>query len=157
MRARSAAIFIGNSIFGDDRLCLLIGEDLRASLEGRGFDVQVIERTGFALLDCLEGYESAVVVDSICDGAAPVGKVASFSIEDFSTIKPATPHYSGVPEAVRLMKDLGLDVPDIFIIGVNVRTPYTLSGEIAVELNSMRDRISAEVCSSILGGLGRIG
>ncbi len=157
MCAKSTAIFIGNSIFGDDRICLLVGEDLRVGLEGRGLDVRVIERTGFALLDCLEGYESAVVVDCICDERAPVGKVIPLSVEDFSAIKPAAPHYSGVPEAVGLMKDLGLTVPDISIIGVNVRNPYSLSSEIAADLSSMKDKISAEVCTSILGGLGRDG
>lgn len=157
MTPKRAAIFIGNSIFGDDRIGLLVGENLRARLEADGFDVQVIERTGFALLDCLEGYDSAVVVDSICNGKSPVGEVACYSVEGFGSVKPITPHYSGVPEAVKLMQDLEMSVPDLSVIGINVRNPYALSDAIADDLSSMRERISAEVYARIMAPDGRGG
>jgi len=149
MSPRRAAVFIGNSIFGDDRIGLLTGENLKPRLEREGFDVHVIERTGFALLDCLEGYESAVIVDSICRGESPIGKVSSFSVKDFEAVKPALPHYSGVPEAVKLMEELGMTVPQVSIIGINVGDPYDLSSEMAGDLNSMRDEISEQVYAKI--------
>lgn len=155
MPPKRAAIFIGNSIFGDDRIGLIIGEILRSRLEGNGFDVHILERTGFALLDCLEGYDSAIVVDSICNRRSPVGKVTSFSVEDFRSVKPFTPHYSGVPEAVKLMQDLGMSVPEVSIIGINVRNPYTLSWDVAGDLNSLRDTISAEVYAGIMAHCGK--
>jgi hydrogenase maturation protease len=152
---RKTAVFMGNSIFGDDRIGLLVGEALRPRLESKSFDVHVMERTGFALLDCLEGYDSAVVVDSISSQTSPVGKVKSFTVEDFSCVKPVTPHYSGVPEALRLMKDLGMEVPDVSIIGINVRDPYTLSSDIDPDLDSRRDLICSEVYEGITGDHGR--
>jgi hydrogenase maturation protease len=157
MHSGRAAVFIGNSIFGDDKIGLLIGEALSPELVRSGVDVRIMERTGFALLDCLEGYGRAVVVDSFCDGESPVGMVASFSVDDFSAVKPATPHFSGVPEAAKLMRDLGLEVPDISIIGINVRNPYSLSTDVDTELDAMKDAIATEVYSIILAHLGEGG
>jgi hydrogenase maturation protease len=157
LTGRRAAIFIGNSIFGDDKIGLTVGETLRDRLQDNGFDVHVIERTGFALLDCLEGYDSAVVVDSVCNPKNPVGEVTSFSVDDFRLAKQTTPHYSGVPEAVKLMRDLEMNVPDISVIGINVRNPYALSDDIADDLGLMKDTISGQVYSSIVAWDGREG
>ena len=150
MRARRAAIFMGNGIFGDDRIGLLVGEALRERLQKRRFDVQVVERTGFALLDLLEGYESAVVVDSYGSNSTPVGSVKTFSVGDFGLVKPATPHYSGVPEALRLMGELRMAVPRVAIIGISVRNPYALSDSIDPELDSRKEAICSEVYDGIL-------
>ncbi len=149
MVSRRVAVFIGNSIFGDDRIGLLVGETLRPSLEREGFDVHVMERTGFALLDCLEGYDRAFVVDSFSDGSIPVGLVRSFSPAHFAVAKPGGPHYAGVPEALRLMRDLRMPTPKVSILGINVRNPYALSTEIDRKLGSMLDAISAGVYSRI--------
>lgn len=100
MESRKVAVFVRNSIFGDDRIGLVVGETQRSRLEELGFDVHVLERIGFALLDCLEGYDRAFVVDSICTEGSPVGGVLSFSVEDFRSVKSAASHFSGVPEAV---------------------------------------------------------
>lgn len=149
MTPRKAAVFIGNSIFGDDRIGILTGERLKQRLEGGGYDVHVIERTGLALLDCLEGHDNAMVVDSICDGRLPVGSVSSYSVKDFELVKPVAPHFSGVPEAVKLMQDLGMSVPEVSVIGINVRNPYDLSFDLADDLESLRDEISEEVYEMI--------
>jgi len=149
MGQRKTAVFIGNSIFGDDAIGLVVGEALRPKLEGDGFDVQVLERTGFALLDCLEGYDSAFVVDSFCNRTMSIGSVAPFSVEDFGAVKPVAPHYSGVPEAVRLMKELGMKVPDLSIIGINVGNPYALSSAIDRRLDALKGAISAKVYERI--------
>ncbi len=150
MADRRVAVFIGNSIFGDDRVGLLVGETLKHGLEGIGFDVHVMERTGFALLDCLEGYDRAFVVDSFSDDSVPVGLVRQFSPAHFAVAKPGGPHYSGVPEAARLMRDLRMRTPKISILGINVRNPYALSTEMDCELDSMLDAISADVYSRIV-------
>lgn len=149
MEGRPAAVFIGNSIFGDDRIGLVVGDLLRERLEGIGFDVHVVERTGLALLDCLEGHDSAVVVDSVCSEVNKVGEVLTLSPQDFATVKPASPHFSGVPEALQLMEQLEIGVPEVMILGVNVKDPYTLSDSMSEELEGMKDAIAREVYARI--------
>jgi hydrogenase maturation protease len=145
LASRSAAVFIGNSIFGDDQIGLVVGQRLRERLEGAGFDVFVIERTGFALLDCLEGYDRAFVVDSFSAEGRPPGQVVTFSVEDFESAKSAAPHFSGVPEAVRLMKELGMAVPKLKVIGINVKDPYTLSDHLSEDLQRSAWAIAEQV------------
>ena len=154
MMSRRAVIFIGNSIFGDDGIGLVIGTNLKPRLEKRDFDVHIVERTGFALLDCLEGYDSAVVVDSVCT-SGPVGEVVPYSVSGFGSAKTTAPHYSGVPEAVGLMRDLKMRVPEVSVLGINVKDPYLLSDGISNELKYMTDAISDRVYSSILARMGR--
>lgn len=150
------AVFIGNSIFGDDQIGLIIGNIPQYRLEKLDFDVQIIERTGFALLDCLEGYESAVVVDSVCTGRSPVGEILSFLDNDFRSAKPAAPRFSIAPEAVQLMRELNIDVPNLSIEGINVRDPSRLSDEISDDLKRTTDIISRGVYDMILA-LARTG
>jgi len=152
--SRNTVIFIGNSIFGDDGIGLVVGGILRRRLEELGFEVQIAERTGFVLLDCLDGWERAVVIDSVCTGRNPAGEVLSFSAEDFSSVKSAAPHFSGVPEAMQLMKGLKMDLPKVSIVGINVNDPYTLSDDISGDLKLMKDAISREVFARIMALAG---
>jgi hydrogenase maturation protease len=147
---RKAAVFIGNSIFGDDRIGLMVGTALRRRLQGAGFDVHILERTGFALLDCLEGYESAFVVDSFPADGRPEGQVVTFSVDDFGSVKSAAPHFAGVPEALRLMRELGMDVPRVSIIGIGVADPYNLGDDISANLHRMIRKITDDVYENVV-------
>jgi hydrogenase maturation protease len=147
-------IFIGNSIFGDDSIGLVVGGILRRRLEELGFGVQIIERTGFALLDCLDGCDTAVVVDSVCTERNLVGEVLSLSAEDFRSVKSAAPHFSGVPETMQLMRELRMNLPKVSIVGISVKDPYTLSDNISDDLKQVTDAISREVFARILASAG---
>lgn len=146
---RRTAVFLGNSIFGDDQIGLVVGRMLEAKLTDLGFDVQIVERTGFALLDCLDGYDSAVVVDSVCTGKHPVGEVIPFEPEDFGRAQTGAPHFAGVPEAVQLMRRLKLGATTLAILGINVSDPYLLSESLSDDLRRAADDISKEVYTRI--------
>jgi Ni,Fe-hydrogenase maturation factor len=47
-------IFLGNAILSDDRITLTLGEMLKEKLESEGHQVEVLERTGFSLIDLRE-------------------------------------------------------------------------------------------------------
>lgn len=152
--SRSTTVFLGNSVFGDDQIGLVVGRMLKDKLADIGFDVQIVERTGFALLDCLEGYESAVVVDSVSTGMYPVGTVLSYRPEDFALANTGVPHFAGVPEAFQLMKRLNIGVASLSIVGINVGDPYALSDDLSDDLQRARDAISKEVYERIVAEKG---
>lgn len=156
MEATKTAIFIGNSVFGDDGISLAIGDMLRSRLEGMGFDVHIVERTGFALLDYLEGYDHAVIVDSVAAVPDPEGSVRVFSSEEFRLVKPNTPHFAGVPEALQLMRSLQMKMPDVRIIGIKVNDPHTLSESLSTELNARTTEIGDRVYQEILEAEARM-
>lgn len=144
------AIFIGNSIFGDDAIGLTVGELLRVRLQQLGFDVRILERTGFALLDNLDGQKSTVIVDSHCTSHLPVGNVRICSLHEFKLIKQSTPHYAGIPETLELMENLQIDLPKVWIVGINVQDPYSLSERLSDELQIKVDTIADQVYEKIV-------
>ena len=151
MEHPKAAIFIGNPIFGDDGIGIVLGQALEGRLRDAGYDVFVLERTGFTLLDYLEGYEEAVVVDSFCDEAGLPGQVVRFTIDKFRSVKSMAPHFSGIPEAVTLMRAIGMKVPRVTVVGVSVRDPYSLADHLSSDLAALEGSISERVLSEILG------
>ncbi len=147
---RRVAIFLGNSIFGDDSIALAVGERLKARLQTEGYEVYTAERTGFALLDYLMGYKSAVIVDSVQGDAVTEGDVQEYSLGDFKLLKPISPHYAGIPEALELMETLCMGLPRVRIIGISIRDPYALSTTLSNELRMKVETITGEVYSQIV-------
>jgi hydrogenase maturation protease len=147
--AERAAIFIGNSIFGDDKIGLEVGNSIGDRLEREGFDVYVLEGTGLSLIDCLEGHKSAAIVDSYPIAGEPEGKVRVFSVEDFGRVRPSAPHFAGIPEAVQLMRDLGFETPKISVVGIGVKDPYTFSDSLTDGVRGMLSAVSEQVRCTI--------
>jgi hydrogenase maturation protease len=145
------AIFLGNSILGDDRVGLVVGEMLRERLIPHGIDVHIVERSGLALLDYLSGYEKAVIVDSIKTNKHPIGSVSIFSPEEFKQIKPMAPHFLGVVDVVNFIKSLKLDEPKkVIIIGIEVKDPYIISENLSEDLEKHLSKITEEIYNKIL-------
>ena len=127
MTTRSARILVlglGNDILGDDAVGLLAARRLRALLPET---VDVVESGGggLDLLDALEGYERALLLDAILTGKHPPGTILEFSAEDFKKDDAPSPHYAGLPTVIQLAESLGICFPTIFqIVAVEVENPY---------------------------------
>lgn len=149
--SKTIILFLGNPIFSDDKVGLLIGEELKSKLESLGFKVEVLERTGFNIIDYIEGFDTAIIVDSIKTGRYRPGEVVVFKVEDFKPTAPTTPHYSGIPEAIELMKALGLKCPiRTYVIAVEVEDPYTISENLTPPLEKVLERVKMRVYEEIL-------
>ncbi len=139
-------LFLGNSILADDRIGLIIGEMLKEKLESEGKDVEVIEKTGYSLLDYLEGRESVIIVDSVITGRHGIGEIVSLTPDDFQRFSPSSSHYAGIPELLNLMKQLELVPPlDFRVIGIEVEDPYTVSTKISRKLETEVNRIAEAI------------
>jgi hydrogenase maturation protease len=139
-------LFLGNSILADDRIGLIIGEMLRETLEAEGKDVEVIEKTGYVLLDYLEGRGSVVIVDSVMTGRHRIGEIVPLTPSDLQQIQPSTSHYAGIPDLIQLMKQLGLDLPtNLRILGIEVEDPYVISTKISTKLETEVDQIAEAI------------
>jgi hydrogenase maturation protease len=110
-RPRSLLLALGNDILGDDGAGLAAARLLRAEFEG---EVDVVEsgESGLALVEMLEGYERALLLDAIVTGQHPPGAVLEFSPDDFRKIVAPSPHYAGIPEVLDLASRLGLTFPE---------------------------------------------
>lgn len=147
---RRIAIFLGNSIFGDDSIALAVAERLSLRLQSAGYEVATAERTGFVLLDYLEGYDSATIVDSARADESMPGTVREYTPRDFRAVKPTSPHYAGIPEALELMETFQIGVPRVRIIGIAIRDPYILSTSLSEELQVRLTSIAEQVYDRIV-------
>jgi len=99
---------LGNDLLGDDGIGLLIA----AACEGHfGHDVAVRQtgRSGLYLIDELQGFDDAIVVDSVI-GDRP-GTVRELAAEAMPVVGVPSAHYAGLPEALALARHAGLRVP----------------------------------------------
>jgi hydrogenase maturation protease len=151
MTKKPLALFLGNPILSDDKIVLAVGEMLRKRLESAGYEVEILEKSGFSLIDHLEDREEAVIVDSVKTGRYEVGRVISLSLADFEQYAPFTSHYAGIPDALELMKQLDLNPPrHLRILGIEVEDPYTVSENMSEKLTKRLSQLAEETFSIIL-------
>ncbi len=151
MTKKTLILFLGNPIFSDDKIALILGENLKGLLESEGYNVEIVEKTGFSLLDYLENQEEVVIVDSIRTGKHEVGEIVPVRLEDFIQFAPLTTHYVGIPEALELMRQLDLNPPkQVHVLGVEVEDPYTISEEMSNKLKGKLIQLCREIHSTIL-------
>jgi hydrogenase maturation protease len=76
---------------------------------------------GLYLVDELEGFDRAVVVDAVRTGRHPPGAVLSFDLEDLRSPEGPSPHAIGLPSALARARRAGLPVPArIHVVAVEV-------------------------------------
>jgi hydrogenase maturation protease len=123
-RPRILVLGLGNDILGDDAVGLLAARRLRTLLP-ETVDVVESPGSGLDLLDLLEGYDRAVLLDAILTGKNPPGTILEFSDADFKKDDAPSPHYAGLPTVIQLAESLGIHFPSPFrVVAVEVENPY---------------------------------
>ncbi len=115
---------LGNDILADDGVGIVAARLLKEEFE---HDVDVAEASvsGFALLEILEGYEKALLLDAVATGRYSPGTILEFSRDDFQKVIAPSPHLAGLPEFFRLAETTGIPLPkDIRILAMEVEDPY---------------------------------
>lgn len=123
-KARTLVLALGNDLLGDDGVGLEAARQIAGQVDG-SVDVVETGEAGLALLELLEGYERALLIDSVVTGRYPPGTVIEFSPEDFRRVIAPSPHYAGLPEVLEMARRLNLVFPrDIRILAMEVQNPY---------------------------------
>jgi hydrogenase maturation protease len=123
---RILVLGLGNDILGDDAVGLLAARRLRAFLP-ESVDVLEAAGGGIGLLDVLEGYDRALLLDSIATGIHAPGTILEFSSDDFRNLVAPSPHYTGIPELLQLAEHLDIPFPKtIRILALEIADPYQI-------------------------------
>ena len=130
---------LGNDLLGDDGIGLLVARALQGH-ESPPVSVRTSAQSGLYLLEDLQGYEDAIVVDSVA-GDRP-GSFRELHGAEVADVVVPSAHYVGLPEALALARAAGLSVPRrLRIFGVEI---------------DVTQRIGAEPSAPVLAALPRI-
>lgn len=124
--ARVVVLAMGNDILGDDAVGLLAARALRYTFPEHVDFVETGE-AGLALVELLEGYEKALLLDACVTMRHEVGTILEFGPDDFSRVVAPSPHYAGLPEILDLARRLEIAFPkEIRILALEVEDPFTV-------------------------------
>jgi hydrogenase maturation protease len=142
---------LGNDLLGDDG----VGPWLVGALKSRPalaeFDFETAEGSGLGLLDLLDGYERAVVIDCIADDNGAPGQVQRLSAEELEARSVnLSSHYAGLPHVLALGSRLGLAMPEVRVLAVSVAEPHRIGTDFSPALRERLPAIAAELEQTLL-------
>jgi hydrogenase maturation protease len=124
MPHRCLLLALGNDILKDDGVGLAAVQILRPEFQG-AVDIMESPGPGLALLELLEGYDQALLLDAIFTGNVPPGTILEFHRDDFQGAAAPEAHFVGLPEVLRQAERLGMVFPqELRILALEVDYPF---------------------------------
>ncbi len=141
---------LGNAILCDDGVGIKVARRIAKTGPHPGVVVKEAELAGFALIDLLEGFERAVVIDAVRLRDAEPGEIVVFESELLEpSLHLVAGHQIDLPTALEMGRQLGRAVPSIVsIVGIQVQDDRTFSEDCTPEVEAAIER-AAEVALSI--------
>jgi hydrogenase maturation protease len=142
---KTLVIGLGNELLGDDGIGILAARELAGELAG---EAEVLESnlSGIALLDVLAGYQKAIIIDAIQTRQCPPGTIIELAPKDLRAVPSPSPHYTGVPEMIRIARELHLDFPEeIKIMAVEIADSRTIGGKLSAPVAQAMNRLIRRV------------
>ena len=137
---KNVIIGLGNDLLGDDAIGLITARRLKNFFNDT-LDVFESPNGGLELLDYLEGYENALILDSLYTNKYPSGYITVYSVNDFISFQSSTPHYIGLPEVVNIAKELNISIPkNIVVLLMEVENPYELSTNLSNSVENNKEK-----------------
>ena len=106
-QSSNLVVALGNELLGDDAIGLLAARELRKGAYG---DLEIVESAGSGvdLLEFLENRAHVLFLDAAFTGRYAPGTILEFTGQDFEKAVAPSPHYSGLADAVRVARCLGI-------------------------------------------------
>jgi len=125
---------LGNALRRDDAVALRVADALERSAP-EGAAVRRSAASGLYLLDEMEGFDRAVVVDAVRTGAHAPGAVLSFPLEDLRAPEGPSPHAIGLPSALARARAAGAPVPSrLHVVAIEVADMETVGEGLTPEV-----------------------
>jgi len=131
---------IGSPILCDDGVGLHVLQRLRARGLPEGVEAVELGTGGLALMDLLEGYERAVIVDAIVTGAPP-GTIHLLSGNDMARAAHLGPgHDVDLPTALEIAAGvLGRQMPAVVVVAIEAADLCTFSETLSEKVEAALD------------------
>ncbi len=134
---------LGNDLLGDDAIGLLAAGALHGR-EGPDVSVRTSVQAGLYLLEPLQGFDDAIVIDSVL-GEHP-GTVRELRGVDLREVSVPSAHYVGLPEALAIARQSGLNVPRrLRIFGIEIGVSQEIGATPSADVMAALPRVMATV------------
>jgi hydrogenase maturation protease len=141
---------LGNPILTDDAVGLRVVEKLRVLLAENpvdGIEVLVSTRAGFELIDLLQGFKHAIIVDAVQVEDPQPGKIRKLGLEHVrGNTRLNSIHEISLVTAFDLAKKLGIPMPEsVQIYAIEGKDLFTLSEEMNPEVAEVVEPLAGEI------------
>jgi hydrogenase maturation protease len=150
-RANCLILGFGSDALSDDGLPLRLVQDLKSSLDFLKFDFETSPLGGLELIELLQGYHSAILIDTQKTGKRRPGEVSIFTQDHFEeTFHLSSQHDLSFHDALRFAKQMDIPFPsDIKIIAIEIVENKRLSFDFSEEIEILYQEILATIISNI--------
>lgn len=150
---KKVIIGLGNPILSDDRVGLLIIDELEKRNTNPDISFVRLSSGGMTIVDASDGFDEAVLVDSIYSGQFPVGSLAILTPENFSeTLHISNVHDINFATALKMGEEMGVKIPKAFrIYAIEVREVLTFGLEMTKEVSENLPSFIDEIAKRELG------
>jgi len=123
---KTVVLGLGNTLLHDDGAGIEAVKMLEGRVSGE-IELRTASVGGLRILDQLEGFDRAIVVDAIMTGGPP-GQIKRFEEEHLAgDLHASCAHDLSFQEALALGRSLGMAVPhEIIVYGIEVADPHRL-------------------------------
>jgi hydrogenase maturation protease len=148
-RGKCLVLGFGSDALSDDGLPIRLVQDLRVLESLNRFTFETSAIGGLDLLDLLEGFDKAVLIDTQLTSRRKPGEIHEYTPDNFEeTFHLSSQHDLTFHEALRFAKEMGISMPnDIRIIAIEVVENKKLSFEFSEEISVMYPSILSQVQS----------
>jgi hydrogenase maturation protease len=142
---RPRVVGLGNDLLGDDAVGTITARELEMELAGVA-EVMETSLHGLALIDLFVGCERLIIIDAITTGRFSPGSIIELDPGDLESVPGPSPHFTGLPELIKIARELELDFPDeIRVIAVEVETPRTLGRKLSDSVENALPEVKSRV------------
>jgi len=150
---KTVIIGLGNPILSDDSVGIKVAREMAGRLDSLcdGVDVRELYAGGIRLLDALEGYGRAIIVDAMVTGTAKPGDIHRLTPEDMTyTRNSLCLHDMDICTALEMGRMVGLQLPrDIKIWGIEADDVETFSEELTAGVAGAVPLVVGQICDEI--------
>lgn len=150
---KTLVLGMGNPILSDDSAGLRVVREVERRLEPGVATVAETNVAGLGLLDELNGYDRAVIVDAMQKGEGPAGRILRLDPNRLEAARHvSSPHDVDFATALEIGRRLGMSMPGtITIFGIEIGDATTFSEE-CTPLVEQAIPLCAELVLRELGG-----
>jgi len=150
-RGRTVVVGVGNPLMGDDAAGLETAR-LVAAAAPPEVELRESEAGGLELLDLLEGFDRAVVVDAMAGGPGEAGEVVEVELAASPGKAGASGHSFGLLEGMEICRRMGLKMPsEVRVFAVLVEGPFTFGAPLDEGLRGRLEAAAREIAEAVFG------